>query len=100
MRYKGGYTIGNKEIVREETIIRSNCITNLDDREIEELIQMNFTTIIDLRSNDEITNKKGIFVGNNKFNYYHVGIKGDGRLPNSKDAVLDSYIEMLEERRK
>lgn len=100
MRDIGGYTIGNKEIVREETIIRSNCITNLDDREIEELIQMNFTTIIDLRSNDEITNKKGIFVGNNKFNYYHVGIKGDGRLPNSKDAVLDSYIEMLEGKEK
>ena len=100
MRDIGGYTAGKNEIVKEESIIRSNCITNLDNREIEELIRMNFTTVIDLRSNDEITSKKGIFIDNNDFNYYHIGIKGDGRLPNSKEDVLDSYIEMLEGKEK
>lgn len=39
-------------------IIRSNYINQLDNKEMEELIHMNFTTIIDLRSNNEIINKK------------------------------------------
>ena len=96
MRDIGGYTVGKNEIVKEGMIIRSNYINQLDNKEMEELIHMNFTTIIDLRSNNEIINKKSIFRDNNSFKYYHIRINGDGRLPESKDDVLNSYIEMLE----
>ena len=60
MRDIGGYTVGKNEIVKEGMIIRSNYINQLDNKEMEELIHMNFTTIIDLRSNNEIINKKSI----------------------------------------
>ena len=96
MRDIGGYTVGKNEIVKEGMIIRSNYINQLDNKEMEELIHMNFTTIIDLRSNNEIINKKSIFRDNNSFKYYHIRINGDGRLPESKDDVLNSYIEMPE----
>ena len=68
MRDIGGYTVGKNEIVKEGMIIRSNYINQLDNKEMEELIHMNFTTIIDLRSNNEIINKKSIF----RFKYLNI----------------------------
>lgn len=32
------------------------------------------------------------------FDYHHVKIKGDGRLPSSPDTVFEFYIEMIEGR--
>lgn len=96
MRDIGGYETNNHGIVKEGCIIRSNCVTNLADNEIKKLIDMNFATIIDLRSDAEILNKNGVFFNNNSFNYNHIALKGNGRLPNSKEDVLNTYIEMLD----
>lgn len=96
MRDIGGYTVSHHEVVKSGKIIRSNCITNLSEKEIEEILNMSFNTVIDLRSDKEIEKKNGVFFNNDNFRYNHIGLKGDGRLPDSKDDVLNTYIEMLE----
>ena len=96
MRDVGGYTVDNNNCVKEGKIIRSNCVTNLNDQEISQLLNMGFTTIIDLRCDQEIEKKHSVFNDNNKFQFYHIGLKGDGKIPNSKDEVLDSYIDILD----
>ncbi len=96
MRDIGGYAINNNEIVKEGKLFRSNCITNLENEEIKQLIKIGISQVIDLRSDEEIQKKKGIFVDNHTFIYNHIGLKGNGRLPDSKSEVVDSYIEMLE----
>lgn len=96
MRDIGGYTIDNKRIVKEGKIIRSNCIVNFSNEDLEELIKIGFTTIIDLRSNEEVQKKKSVFLNNAKFKYKNIEINGNGKIPSSKNAVLSSYIEMIE----
>ena len=95
MRDIGGYSIGHEKAVKEGKIIRSNCVTNLNNEELEQLIKMQFTTIIDLRNDEEIQRKKGVFYNNQKFQYHHIKIQGDGKIPDKKEDVLESYIEML-----
>ena len=95
MRDIGGYTINNQKRVKEGKIIRSNVATNLNESELEQLKNLGFTTIIDLRSDKEIEKKNGVFFNNSEFEYHHIGIKGDGKIPESKEKVLDSYIEMI-----
>lgn len=96
MRDIGGYITNNKRAVREKKIIRSNVPVDLSENELKELENMGFSTIIDLRSDEEVEKKQGVFFDNSKFNYNHIKINGDGRIPESSDKVLDSYIEMLE----
>ena len=96
MRDIGGYSVEDNKIVRFGKIIRSNLIDDLDKENIEEIKRMGFTTIIDLRSNEELKKKKGIFVENPNFKYKHIAINGNGRLPKNEDEIIDTYMEMLE----
>lgn len=96
MRDIGGYSIGNDKIVKEGKIIRTNCVTNLEEAEIENLEQMGFNTVIDLRSDKEIEKKRGVFYKHPKFQYNHIKINGEGKIPERKEDVWLSYVEMLE----
>ena len=96
MRDIGGYSVENNKIVKFGKIIRSNLITDLDIEDIKEIKKMKFTTIIDLRSNEELEKKKGIFVENPDFKYKHIAINGNGRLPKNEDEIIETYMEMLE----
>lgn len=96
MRDIGGYSTDNNRIVKPKKIIRSNFINDLDKEDIEEIKRMGFTTIIDLRSNEELKKKKGIFSENDDFKFKQIAINGNGRLPKSEDEIIDTYMEMLE----
>ena len=98
MRDIGGYSVECNKIVKPRKIIRSNFIENLDKKEIEEIEKMGFTTIIDLRSNEELKKKKGIFAENSNFKFNHIPINGNGRLPENEEKIIDTYMEMLEGR--
>lgn len=95
MRDVGGYALGDNKCVKEGKIIRSNCATNLNDNDLNELTKMGFSTIIDLRCDNEIEKKNGVFLNNKNFQYHHIGLNGDGKLPDSKEEVVNSYIEIL-----
>lgn len=96
LRDIGGYAINNTEIVKEGCLFRGNCITSLTSEELNYLIQWRITKVIDLRCEEEIQKKKSVFWQNDKFSYVNIAINGNGKLPENKEKVLDSYIEMLD----
>ena len=98
MRDIGGYAIGQNKIVKEGKIIRTDCVTNLNNEEVNKLIKMGFTTIIDFRNDKEMSEKKSVFACNDSFDCKHIEL--DGKIPNSKEEVLDSYIKMLNAKEK
>lgn len=96
MRDIGGYSIGNNLVVKLGKIIRTNVITNLNEEELNEIKNMGFTDIIDLRSDEEVKRKNGVFFNNPNFNYNHIAINGNGRLPKDENDIVNTYMEMLE----
>lgn len=95
MRDIGGYSIDTNIVVKSRLVIRSNLVQNISSSDLDILLNKGFTNIIDLRNKEEVKNKKSVFQNNPKFNYKHIPIKGDGKLPNEDETVLDTYIEML-----
>ena len=96
MRDIGGYSVDDNKIVKFGKIIRTNVITELDSEDIKKIKKMEFTTIIDLRSNEELERKRGIFIDDSDFKFKHIPIKGYGRLPKSEGEIIDTYMEMLD----
>ena len=95
----GGYPIGCGKVTTYKAFLRSDVPIQVTDNDIELLLANNITTIIDLRSNDEIQSKPCAFKNDKKFEYYHCKIHGDGSLPASVEAVSDSYFEMVDEQK-
>lgn len=96
MRELGGYSTKDGKIIRYDFLIRSNLPKSLSEENINYLLDKKITTIIDLRNNEEIAKKPGVFYNSNLFRYNHVKIKGDGKIPDSPEMVYDSYVEMIE----
>ena len=74
MRDIGGYKTGQGNRVKMERIIRSNLPINLSSNDISLLDKMGMNTVIDLRSQEEIENRKSSFENNKNFKVYHIGI--------------------------
>lgn len=95
MRDIGGYPANGKEI-KSGKIIRSNLPCKLTQSDLVYLKEMGINTVIDLRSEEEVKNKKSNFENNQYFNLLHYKINGDGKIPNTCKDVPNSYMEMLE----
>lgn len=100
MRDLGGYSTKSGKVIKYDCFIRSNLPKMLSSESIREIADSGITTVIDLRSDEEISGNPNIFSNNDLFKYYHVKIKGNGRLPDSPEEVYDSYIEMIEGKEK
>ncbi|GBU10976.1 hypothetical protein AwErysi_05920 [Erysipelotrichaceae bacterium] len=55
MRELGGYPIGEKSLTKWGAFLRSDCLENLKEKEIEVLCKYGVTTVIDLRFVEEAT---------------------------------------------
>ena len=84
MRDIGGYQsdLGNK--VKLKRLIRSNLPQNLSSKDISFLNKMGINAVIDLRSQEEIENRKSIFEDNENFQVYHIGIDIGKDFPESE----------------
>lgn len=78
-------------------LIRSDVPNNLSEREIQWLLDNKITTIIDLRQEDEIREKRCVLERRSGFIYYNLPVKGGNEIPSSPEEVSKSYINMIDE---
>ena len=95
----GGYPIDCRKVTTYKVFLRSDVPIQVSDEDIELLTSNNITTIVDLRSDDEVRNKPCALKNDKNFEYYHCKIHGDGSLPESVEAVPDSYFQMVDEQK-
>lgn len=77
--------------------IRSDIPENLTEREIKWLIENNITTLVDLRSDEEVAKKPCGLKDRDGFRYFHLPVAGGGNTPRSIEHLHTIYRNMLDE---
>ena len=77
--------------------IRSDVPERLTDMEIQWLIDNRFTTVVDLRSDEETSAKPCCLAGRVGFRYVHLPVTGGGGTPRSIEHLYVVYRQMLDE---
>lgn len=77
--------------------IRSDFPENLTSREIQWLLDNDITTIVDLRSDEEITRKPCALRKQDGFSYFHLPVTGGGDTPKSLDHLHIVYRQMVDD---
>ena len=77
--------------------VRSDYPGNLSDSEIKWLLEKNITTIVDLREEKEYVALPCRLENEEGFIYYHLPVTGGGDTPESPEAVVKTYLGMLDE---
>lgn len=77
--------------------IRSDIPENLTEREIKWLIENNITTLVDLRSDEEVVKKPCSLKDRDGFRYFHLPVRGGGNTPKSPEHLHEIYRDMLDE---
>lgn len=77
--------------------IRSDVPEHLTDREIQWLLDNNITTIVDLRSGEEIVVRPCCLMEKNEFRYFHLPVTGGGDTPKSLEHLYIVYRQMVDE---
>ena len=95
----GGYLTESGETTKNMSFLRSDLPINISDSDIDLLLKNGITTIVDLRSDDEVQRKPNSLSTVSSFNYYHAKLFGDGRLPKCTAEVPVSYFEIIEEQK-
>ena len=78
--------------------IRSDLPENLTDKEIQWLLDHNITTIVDLRSDEEILNKPCCLKNKDGFRYFHLPVTGGGGTPKSLEHLYVVYRQMVDDK--
>lgn len=76
--------------------IRSDCPDRLTDEEVMWLRQNGVVTVVDLREEKEYTQRPCRLENEAGFTYYHLPVTGGGGVPASSEAVLSSYLGMID----
>lgn len=76
---------------------RSDFPENLTDEEILWLSDHNITTIVDLRSDEEIVKKPCRLKDTEGFLYFHLPVTGGGDTPKSMEHLHVAYRQMVDE---
>lgn len=93
----GGYeTTDGLKRIKYNKLIRSNVPTELSEVNLTYLLDNNINIVIDLRNDTEIKEKVAVFKNDSRFKYYHFQVNGLGRIPENKEDVPNSYLEMTE----
>lgn len=78
--------------------IRSDFPENLTTKEIQWLLDNNITTIVDLRSEEEVVKKPCYLKERDGFRYVHLPVTGGGDTPKSLEHLHIVYRQMLDEK--
>lgn len=76
--------------------IRSDAPLNLTREEIQWLLDNNITTLVDLRSEQELKRKPCPLQKMEEFTYYHLPVTGGEKIPKSREQLYESYQGMID----
>lgn len=76
--------------------IRSDVPLNLTDEEIQWLLDNNITTLVDLRSDEEVGRQPCELAAKEGFQYYHLPVTGGGGTPRSLEHLHTVYSQMID----
>lgn len=76
--------------------IRSDVPLVLTDEEIQWLLDCKITTLIDLRSSEEILRRPCPLKEINGFTYFHLPVTGGGNTPKSREHLHEVYRGMVD----
>ena len=77
--------------------IRSDVPEKLSDEEIQWLLDNHITTMVDLRSDEEIICKPCCLYGHTGFKYIHLPVTGGNNTPKSREHLHALYRQMVDE---
>lgn len=77
--------------------IRSDVPVRVTEEERKRLLEKNVSVIIDLRTTEERNKKECPLINDKRFSYYCMPVRGGNTVPQSVDAVSDSYINMVDD---
>ncbi len=77
--------------------VRSDAPLNLTEEEIQWLLDNHISTLVDLRSDEEIDKHPCDLAGRDGFQYYHLPVTGGGDIPKSREHLHIVYSQMLDE---
>ena len=77
--------------------VRSDYPGKLTDDEVRWLYQYDITTIVDLREEKEYVSRPCRLEKEEGFSYYHLSVTGGGGTPESPEAVVRTYLGMLDD---
>jgi len=76
--------------------IRSDAVYELSEDDIKWLRDNNITTIVDLRTREEVAQRPSCLSSIEGFNYMNIPVTCDMKVPETQDLVSTSYIDMVD----
>lgn len=92
----GGYRILCGGHTRKNVILRSDIQKYPSKRDLEYLKKIKITTVIDMRSEENISKSPSGFAGIDGFRYFNFPISEGSGIPESRAAVPHSYLKITE----
>ena len=91
----GGYATRDGRQTRWGQFLRSDSLHELSAKGQQDLLDFGLRTVIDLRKSHEMQEKRNVFFGSEKVNYYHQNMVGDMKLRELEDMPRDlEYVDM------
>ena len=84
--------------VAEKRFLRSDAPLQLTDAEISWLLENGITTLVDLRSMEEVQRKPCPLATDPSFSYHHLPVTGGGDTPRSRAHLHETYRNMVDGR--
>lgn len=78
-------------------IFRSGSLGYATEKDVDQLADIGIKTVIDLRDDASKENHPDKTVGDPRFAYISLPVNGNGRVPTSRQDMVESYLEMLED---
>ena len=98
IRDLGGHVTGDGRKTKCGNIIRSDVPYNLNVDEINSILGLGISNVIDFRTQAEIDRKPCIFANMDNVEYYNIPMYGGDKMPESEDLIAPGYFNMIEDK--